>query len=241
MKNSRHQTAFTLLEVLMSISLITVIAGSLYATLHISFKSRDAAMDAVEGPVRAELSLEKLRTNFESAVIPRGLLAGPFMGEDEVADSGEDSDALMFHCVAPGTMMDEQRSDIQVVEIICQEEEEGNPDKGMMLLRRVTQNSLASTEEEPEEEVLCRGIHSMNIRYFDGLDWVDSWDSTTEDDILPSAVEITLQLRSKDEPVETEARQTEDNSSVEGYLASRVFLVPCSTIVAGQAPEGEAE
>jgi hypothetical protein len=46
----------------------------------------------------------------------------------------------------------------------------------------------------PDEEVLCRGVRSFTLRYWDGYTWQDVWDSTQVDNMLPAAVEARLEL-----------------------------------------------
>ena len=170
--------------------------------------------------------MEMIRDNIRSAVVPRGLIAGPFMGEDETGDSGRDSDILELHCTSSGIDSERGRGDIRNVQLLCEPDENGN---GMKLIRRIRLNPLASTNVEPVDEVICRGVYSFNLRYFDGLDWLDYWDSTTQEDELPSAVEVTLQLMRREDRRKDHLQ--EDPLEVAGYLTSRVFLIPCSTIV----------
>ena len=44
----RHARAFTLLELLVATAMTAILAGSLYATLHVAFKARRSAMEVVE-------------------------------------------------------------------------------------------------------------------------------------------------------------------------------------------------
>ena len=56
----------------------------------------------------------------------------------------------------------------------------------------------SSTSEELLEElqasVLVDYVAGLNIRYFDGEDWVDEWDMEEEGAGLPSAIELTLTI-----------------------------------------------
>ena len=56
----------------------------------------------------------------------------------------------------------------------------------------------SSTSEELLEElqasVLVDYVAGLNIRYFDGEDWVDEWDMEEEGVGLPSAIELTLTI-----------------------------------------------
>ena len=219
---NRHgrRRAFTLLELLVATAMTAVLAGSLYATLHLAFKARRSAFAAVDQLRKAELAVELLRTDIESAVVPRGVLAGAFIGEDATDGAGHPSDALMLHVAADAAQPTEGTGDIRMVQLICEPSENGD---GMFLLRQVTLNLLTTNVEEPTQEVLCRGVRSLDLRYFDGLDWVDAWDSTTRDNVLPLAVEVTLELM----------HEGDLGSDRDGYRTSRVFQVPCSSIVAG--------
>ena len=69
-------------------------------------------------------------------------------------------------------------------------------------------------------------MYAFNLRYFDGSDWLDDWDSTTETGALPVAIEVTLQLN--------DDRQKDPN--VGGYRLSQVFLLPC-----GPAPSASTQ
>jgi hypothetical protein len=48
------------------------------------------------------------------------------------------------------------------------------------------------------------------------MQWTDSWDSTAEQDTLPVAVEVTIEL------------QPSGRSQQHGYRMTRVFNLPCT-------------
>ena len=54
--------------------------------------------------------------------------------------------------------------------------------------------TLGFFRNEAEEEVICRGIRALDVKYYDGYDWLDSWDSATQDNGLPLAVEVSITL-----------------------------------------------
>jgi hypothetical protein len=235
-----------------------IIAGSLYSGLRIGFRARNSAESAVE-PVRtAELATSLLRADFESALPPTGTLSGPFVGQDSAGNGGLPADTVAFYTLgnptdpfavppaagaganmnaaggsagtafggafsAGGTPSGEAR----MVEIALVPD----PATGeQLLVRGVTTNLLAQVAEEPSKEVLCRGVRSLNLRYFDGLAWQETWDSTQMDDVIPSAVELTIELE-----------RTNSNGQVRVIRFPRVFLLSCSTITPGTAAmPGEA-
>jgi type II secretion system protein J len=210
----RKASAFTLLEVLVATTLISILAGSLYATLSIAFKARRSAIASVEPVRKADLTLGLLGEDLRSAAVPNGRLAGPFAGQDGTDDRGHDSDSLAFYGTTRSPEAAEGIGDIQKVELLCEPSDDGET---QVLVRCVTTNLLSPTTVEPQREILCRSVYAFNLRYFDGSDWLDTWDSTTVDNVLPSAIEVTLQLN--------DDRQKDPN--IGGYRLSQVFLLPC--------------
>lgn len=213
-RDARRQAGFTLLEMLIALVIMGVLAVSVYSTLRISFRARKSALAAV-GPARsAATALSLLRRDLESALQPKGLLAGEFVGEDEVGGGGLASDVLRFHtCSAVaelsyGDLQEPEEGttmlsayggdpkpvggDVQKIEFLLVEDKNTGD---FNLVRNVTRNLLAQTEPEPLEQVICRDVVSFNIRYLDGSEWVDSWDSGQQEDALPPAVEVSLDLR----------------------------------------------
>ncbi|HUS90902.1 MAG TPA: type II secretion system protein GspJ [Phycisphaerae bacterium] len=221
MSSRRGQPAgFTLLELLVATGITAVLAGSLYATLHIAFRARRSALAAVEPVRKTELALELVRADIETAVVPRGILAGEFLGKDATDGAGHASDTLVLHCVADAALDKQGIGDIRMVEFGCRADENG---QGMVLYRRVTVHLLATRVEQPAEEVLCRGVRAFGLRYFDGMDWLDNWDSALQDNNLPIAAEVTLELMPEDGM----------GADVPGHRASRVFRIACSTLTTG--------
>jgi hypothetical protein len=79
--------------------------------------------------------------------------------------------------------------DVRMVDLFVQAYPTGNA-----LVRRVTANLLSPSTPTYYDEVVCRGVRSFNLRYFDGSAWQESWDSTLQDNNAPTAVEVTLEL-----------------------------------------------
>lgn len=217
--------AFTLLEMLVASALMAVVAGSLYASLHIAFRARQSALGATESVRKADLALDLVRQDLQAAMLPRGVLAGICTGTDDRDAQGRDADSLVFYASVPDLEPAQGVGDVKQIELACETSDDG---RSQVLVRLTTANLLAPQTPEPEREVLCTGVYAFNLRYFDGSEWQDSWDSSTQDDALPVAVEVTLQLDGGE-------RLGEDG----GYRASRVFLVPCG-VPASEATDAAA-
>jgi len=216
----RRRAGFTLLEVLLAMAMMTMLAGSLYAGLHIAFSARER-MQAAGGPARAgQVAVDLIRRDLESALPPRGILAGVFYGADAVGADGSDADSLLFHAGVTSLTGEAVACDVSRIEFALGEDEDGTP----ALIRYRTTNLLAAETPEPYSEVLLRNVASLNFYYFDGSDWLESWDSTAHDDSLPPAVEVRLEL-------EPERDDTDDDT---GHTFMTIVRLPCAS-----PPEGD--
>ncbi|MGD0094284.1 MAG: type II secretion system protein GspJ [Planctomycetota bacterium] len=218
----RPGRGFTLLELLVAISLMALITGALYGSLYVGFKAHRSATDSV-APARAVgLALELLRQDFDAALPPTGILAGAFTtstdaglggtgnttggglsgtssrtgaglgGTGTSASANSSGSALLtFFSCAHVPRDGETACDIRQVELSV---ETPPGETQPVLMRRLTTNLLASGTPTVHEQVLCRGVKLFNLRYYDGTDWQDSWDSSGQGDILPNAVEVTLEF-----------------------------------------------
>lgn len=197
---SSSRAGLTLIELMLAMVMTSLLALSLYVCLQTAFKARERACAAVE-PIRAaQVALEMIGADLESAMMPTGILAGSFLGTNTAA-GGIDSGALEFYSVGPGsaqhyqgvTALDPtQAGGIRKVDVLA-----GilQGDTRPALVRRVTRNLLAPRAVEPEDEILCRGIASFTARYFDGSVWTDTWDSTQLSNALPLLVELSIVLQ----------------------------------------------
>ena len=101
-----------------------------------------------------------------------------------------------------------------------------------LLGRYVTNNLRAPIPQDPDQEVLYRGVRSFNLQYSDGTNWYDTWDSTQALEtipvnMLPAMVWITLEL----EPA--------TSGGAPGHY-ERIIPLPCSTLVTAIANASKA-
>jgi prepilin-type N-terminal cleavage/methylation domain-containing protein len=233
-----RRRGFTFLEVLLASAIMAVIALALYAALRLSLQARDRALSAV-GPARAaEIAMGMVRRDIESALPPRGVLSREFIGQTGPEMPG--TSAVRFYAIgtAPETVTTKPGSNrpaswlqqdptsagggIERVELLIRPAPGTSADG--VLVRRVMRNLLSSTEPAPEEEILCRGVTAFQLRYYDGFQWSDEWDSTQYENALPIAVEVTLELTRPRDPTRT---ATAGNANLAAYRASRTFFLPC--------------
>jgi hypothetical protein len=216
-----------MLELMLATTLIALLAASLYASLRIGMKAGQGALAAVDPTRRLTLAMDLIAQDFQAAAVPNGTLAGSFEGQDNGDGTGLNSDSVSFYTIAPAGTVVAGTGDIRLVALYGQPSPDG---RDIELVRDLTTNLLAPQPAVPTEEVLCRGLRMFNLRYYDGANWFDSWDSNSLGKVLPTAVEVTLQIN----------RGRADSDGTIGMV--RIVPIPCgqpsdanSTASAGSA------
>ncbi len=190
---SRQYRAFTLLELLVAMSLMVVTAACLYTALYTGFRARRSALSAVEPTALAINAVELLKQDIYGVLPPGSALAGAFIGTDSRGVKGVDADSLEFYTTHIYADNDHPVGGLGKIELLLEEDKDENR-TNYKLLRRVTTNLLSPRGVDPEEQVLCRNVTALDLRYFDGESWLDEWDSTADANSLPLAVEIEITI-----------------------------------------------
>jgi len=223
MRRSPSQSGFTLLELILAMGMISMLAVSLYATLRVAFKARESATSGIAPMHAANVALDLLGSDLESALPPTGLLAGAFIGQ-HLGDVQISQDQIEFYCIGSSDSLEPPYSaGFRKIDLGLMPAPDG---KGNVLVRRTTSNLLSPQEVTPDDEILCRNVRSFALRYYDGTTWYEDWDSTQMGDLLPILVQVNLQI------------QTSSDSQAPLYHASRVFSFACHTDQAATAATG---
>jgi prepilin-type N-terminal cleavage/methylation domain-containing protein len=216
--------AFTLLELLVAMVLMVVVASCLYTALYTGFRAYHSSLSAVEPTLQAINAIELLKEDIDGVLPPSGTLAGAFTGIDSGGARGVDADSLTFYTTHIYNVDDTTNDKLLVgglgqVELLL-EDDPNSKDGTYLLVRRLTTNLLAPKTAVATEQVLCRQVASLNLRYFDGSGWVDDWDSTADANSLPLAVEIDIQIAHNDKKGTAEPQKRRLVQS---------FAIPCQT------------
>lgn len=193
MKIERHNKlflkGFTLLELIVAVTLMNLIALTLYSSMYIGVKAKKSVTEVIK-PYRTVIpAFDQIKKDLQSVMRPTGLLAGNFQGDDGVGLNK--SDTLCFHCCSFQPADDQKASNIVLVEYVIGTDSQT---KRTLLVRRITTNLLSSKTAGYEDEIVCSGIVFLDFKYYDGFNWVDSWDSTTRNNELPYAVKVSLSI-----------------------------------------------
>ena len=185
-----RRRGFTLLELLLAMSIAAMLMLTLYACMNVAIRAKRTAAAAVDPARSASIAAELVTQDLQGVLPPTGIMRGPFTGT-RLPAAGGNADSLEFYCVGrdQGEVETPMSDGIRKVNLVLRTDV-----TPPVLMRRVTRNLLSPTTPVPEEEVLCRNVRSFTVQYYDGFNWLGSWDSTTVGDVLPIAVSIRLEM-----------------------------------------------
>ncbi len=203
---SRRPSGFTLLELVVATAMVAIMALSLYAAMGVGFRARQSVREQTQAARQAAIVLDLVERELQSVMPPTGVLAGPMIAYAN-GTTGSEADTIEFYAVGADadTGDDPLGEGIRRVQIVP---------SGDTLVMRVERNLLSSVQTPVEDQLLARGVRAFGLRYYNGYGWQPEWDSTQLGNILPVAVEITIELN---DPVDT----------TRTYRSAR--LVPIST------------
>ena len=188
---------FTLIEVLLALmisAIVLVIIGSFFAG---ALKLQQHMNSSVDESLPIERALAVLQKDLKNAVAPGGLLAGPLQSGS--ADGGVDAnDGIQIYTTTGLMTPNTPWSEIQQVTYGLQSPSDNISNNGKDLIRTVTRNLLTTGTEDDDEQYLASGIESLTFSYFDGNNWQDSWDDSTQTN-LPMAVRVNVQMAAADQ------------------------------------------
>jgi type II secretion system protein J len=202
------RAGFTLLELLIALTISAVVALSLFTSLYIAFKARENSMADLAPVATAELAMEMIRTDLQSA-LPQspptgtttglitansqstqttGMMIGPFEGQQGGGEAG--GDAIFFYGTGFTPPHQSGIGEVKQIGLMMRQRNSSN-----VLVRQVWGNLLSQQQLDPDEEVICRYVSNFQLEYYDGLQWQTSWDSTQYNNSLPVAIEVTLDIQ----------------------------------------------
>lgn len=193
--------AFTLIEMVMALAGCAVILAAIYGIFSRAVHLRDDAMARTrEVRVRAHAA-SVLRNDLRNARISGGTMAATLEGSQN-AHSGGFPGSLKFITT---TTPDDQKTpagDLQQVEYYLTTDPAATEQKAGLLVRAVDRNLLAAVRETAAEEPLLGGVQAMEVSFFDGDSWKESWTYSDDNKTVPEAVRVRLKMGPASAPLE---------------------------------------
>jgi type II secretory pathway component PulJ len=224
---SNRAAGFTLLELVVALAMVTMIVATLASCLWTAYHAATRTEAAIVPSRQAAIALQYISDDLQNTLqqspaqavaaqtAGATVLTGNFEGTQSQDSRGHEADDVLFYSTAESAQHVDANGEIKQVEITV---EQPSNSSDFVLVRRVTRNLLADVQPAPDEEIICRGVSSFTLQYFDGSNWDPTWDSTQEDNTVPAAVQVTLEL---EEP--------QANGKMQTVKYERIISLPSST------------
>ncbi len=179
---------FTMLELLVAISLLAILATALYGTFFALTSGRDRATAGMEGRRELRTTIDMLRRELDSALFVKSNQRLHFVVEDRDY-FGKPASILDFTTFSPPRSGTQPLSD--------QTELQYRPlgKDGKLLLARLAKDIYLTEKAFPYPQM--DELEGFLVECFDGTKWVRSW-NTALNPGLPKAVRVTISVKEGD-------------------------------------------
>ena len=169
----KKNKAFTLLELLLSMTIMSILFFSVAQTM--AYGMRVTKVARAPYHVDAMVILQQLNQSLQNTFVsPYEDMKKPFRGTAK---------SLRFSCVVPQSQWSEEAGDLQECSFVLEGGLDGTK-------KMVYQRGLGATKIL-QERILSLDVYQLSFRFFDGTSWKKQWSSDT---VLPRAVEVTVRF-----------------------------------------------
>ena len=194
--------AFTLIEVILAIGVASIVLIAINAVFFTALHLRNATADAVDAAEPVDQALTIMRRDLECAVPPKasGTLSGDFKIGNVTSTGISDPVSAEIYTADGALSANAPWGDIQRVTYELKNSTTGNAAE-KDLYRSVTRNLLTETTPDVKDQLMVRGVDSVQFSAYDGSQWLNTWDTTdttSANTNLPVAVRVDIQLAGSD-------------------------------------------
>jgi len=186
-----HSGAFTLIEILVATAATAILLIALYGVFSQGLRLRDEATRRVQESRLRSRAAEVLRDDLRHAMVTGSRLAATLTASSR-APSSRFPGYLSFTTATGLTTTNAFRGDLQEVSYFIVDDPLSTNQNAGVLVRSVDRNLLAPVRQATYEERLLHGVTELETEFYDGANWVTSWDYTGVDSALPLAVEVRV-------------------------------------------------
>jgi type II secretory pathway component PulJ len=212
-------------EILVATVAMAILMVALHGVFSSGIRLRDRATERIQEVRLRERAERALRRDLRHALVTGGRIAAGLEGSKD-APASRFPGYFRFTTATAPTTGDAFHADLQEVEYFIIEDPWSTNQQGGTLVRTLDRNLMASVREIEREETLLRNVESLEISFFDGENWVDSWEFVDTESSLPQAVEVVVR----------QAEQLDQKGTPSPPIQ---VLVPWSVQVAAETGEEE--
>lgn len=184
---------FTLIEILLAVAIFAVVIAAMQTVFHSALRLQTRTTRAVEEGMPLQQTLAVMKRDLANLVVPGGTLSGALQTTPTNATVTPAGASGPQFYTATGRLDDVQPWG-EVQKVMYYLAPPTNRVRGLDLYRSVTRNLLPLAQEQFEPEWLMGGVEQLTFWFYDGSQWVATWDSTTAETPLPRAIKVQLDL-----------------------------------------------
>lgn len=202
-RNARR--GFTLLELLLATAVGAIVLLVINSTFFASLRLHNTTHEKIDDDLVIQRTLNIVRKDLAGIMIPANPQATTYTLSGQLQTESTTMNALdnTSERVTPDIYTSSGKidgwtpfADVQMVSYYLTPATDGTATKS--LVRVVSRNMLsAANETVVEEQTLLHGVLSAGIAYYDGVDWIDYWDSATSTS-LPTAIKFAFAMAPRD-------------------------------------------
>jgi type II secretory pathway component PulJ len=185
---------FTLIEIMVASIGAAMILVAIYGVFYRAVKMRDTATEHTrESRMRAR-AVNIIRDDLRGALISGGTFATTLDGGNGNGPESSFPGYLKISTTTGKDTLDAMYGDVQQVEYYIDSDKTatGTVNAGA-LVRTVTRDLLATVQQNTPGQQVLSGVKSMEVAFYDGQNWKDSWQYSTTTTTLPQAVRVRIQ------------------------------------------------
>ncbi len=198
MKRSRaafSRRGFTLVEILIASIAAVIVLAAIYGVFVRAIKMRDNATTRIHDSRLRTRVANTLRNDLRNALISgsNGVFA-------VVLEAGRDGSKsrfpgyLRFTTTTGKDSTEEMFGDVQQVEYYIANDTTGSGSRDAgTLVRAVNRDLLSTVEGTTREDPLLGGVAAIDVSFFDGQNWQQTWQYASDNQTLPQAIRVAIQ------------------------------------------------
>jgi type II secretion system protein J len=191
-RRSHCRAGFTLIEILIAAVAGALILAVIYTVFTRAVQLRNSATARSQEIGMRTRAVSVIRNDLQNGFVSGNTAGLAATLEGSPQGQGSQFPGFLKFSTTTARSVDAQiHGDTQEVEYYIASDPAASDQKAGVLMRLVHNNLLGDLDEVAHEERLLSGIESMEVTFFDGSSWADTW-SVPPDTAVPKAIRVRL-------------------------------------------------